>query len=242
MIELYHYVPIANGGKVLIALHEKGLPFVSRWVDLHRFEQHEPAYLKINPEGQVPALVHEGEVVTQTTIILEYLEDAFPETPRLRPANPLQAARMRRWNKFIDDEVMEAVSLHGWQRGVPQTAAKYSDEEFEALLARIPLERQRTKWREGRTGYPQERLDACTRQVEAAAAKVEAALADGPWLLGDGYSFADINFYAYCGVVLQSLFPDIGDRDRHPRLMEWVERMAARPAVAAAMAMTPPER
>ena len=102
MLTLYHYLPVANGGKVLIALHEKELPFESRWVDLHKFEQHEPAYLKVNPEGQVPTLVHEGHAITQTSLINEYLEDAFPGTPRLRPKDPLEVARMRQWNKYIN--------------------------------------------------------------------------------------------------------------------------------------------
>lgn len=240
MLTLHHYVPVANGGKVLIALHEKGIPFESRWVDLHRFEQHDPAYLKINPEGQVPALVHDGQIITQTSVINEYLEDAYPDTPKLRPDDPLEIARMRQWNKYIDDHVMQAVSIHGWQVGAGAVARGYSDEEFERLMARVPLKRQQEKWRTARVGFPQQKLDECTAQVEEAVAKVEAALANGPWLIGDFYSLADINFFAYCGGALEAMFPAIGNRETCPRLLEWVVRMKARPGVAAALATTAP--
>ena len=162
MITLYHFVPVANGGKVLMALHEKGIPFESKWIDLHKFEQHDPAYLAINPEGQVPAMTHDGVVITHTSVINEYLEDAFPETQPLRPSTPIEAARMRQWNKYIDDHVMQAVSIHGWQAGAGAVARRYSDEEFERLMVRVPLAKQREKWRTARAGFPQEKLDECT--------------------------------------------------------------------------------
>jgi glutathione S-transferase len=240
LIELYHFVPVANGGKVLMALHEKGLPFTSHWVDLHRFEQHDPAYLAINPEGQVPALVHDGEVMTHTSVINEYLEDAFPHTPRLRPEKPLAVARMRQWNKYIDDVVMQAVSIHGWQKGAGAVARQYSDADFEKLMARVPLRKQRDKWRAARVGFPQETLDECTVQVAEAVDKVEEVLAVGPWLLGEMFTLADINFYAYCGGGLTKMFPDIGNSDNCPRLLDWINRMEKRPGVAAALATSAP--
>ena len=241
MIVLYHFVPVANGGKALMALHEKGIPFESRWVDLHRFEQHDPSYLAVNPEGQVPALVHDGFVITQTSVINEYLEDAFLDTPPLRPSAPIEIARMRQWNKYIDDHVMQAVSIHGWQKGAGAIARSHADEEFERLVARIPLTQQQMKWRAARAGFPPERLDEGTRDVKAAVAKVEAALADGPWLIGDVFSLADINFFAYCGGALEAMFPTIGNRETCPRVLDWVERMRARPGIAKALATRAPE-
>ena len=242
MITLYHYVPVANGGKVLMALHEKGIPFESRWIDLHIFQQHSPDYLAINPEGQVPALVHDGVVITQTSVINEYLEDAFPDTPSLRPAEPLAVARMRQWNKYIDDHVMQAVSIHGWQMGAGKIARGYSDEEFERLVARIPLKQQQIKWRTARAGFPQEKLDECTQTVAEAVAKMEVQLAGsrGPWLMGEMFTLADINFYAYCGGALEAMFPQIGNRETCPLLLDWVDRVAARPGIAKALATKAP--
>lgn len=237
MLTLYHAEPVANSLKVLIALKEKALHFESRYVDLHRFEQHEPWFVKLNPDGQVPVLDHDGRLVTQTSVINEYLEDAFPDAPPLRPAAPYDRARVRIWNKFIDEHVMNEVSVHGWQRMVGVIARAIDTGEFEALMERIPLVEQREKWRTARAGFPQDRLDDATRKIVVALDKAEAALADGPWLIGAFYSLADINFFAYCGVSVQRMFPDLMSPASHPRTADWIARMRARPGVAAALAM-----
>jgi hypothetical protein len=73
MLKLYHAEPLANSLKSLIPFKEKGLEFQSVYVDLHKFEQHEPWFVAINPEGQVPVLDHDGAIITHTTVINEYL-------------------------------------------------------------------------------------------------------------------------------------------------------------------------
>ncbi len=78
----YHAEPVANSLKSMIPLKEKGLGYTSRYVDLHKFEQHQPWFTAINPEGQVPVLDHDGTIITHTTVINEYLEDAFPMPSR----------------------------------------------------------------------------------------------------------------------------------------------------------------
>jgi glutathione S-transferase len=66
--------------------------------------------------------------------------------------------------------------------------------------------------------------------------KVEAQLAQTPWLAGDMYTLADINFFSHCGMMLARMFPDIGIEARCPKLLAWAERVRARPAVAKALA------
>ena len=70
---------MANSLKSMIPLKEKGLAYESVYVDLHKFEQHSDWFVAINPEGQVPVLDHDGTIITHTTVINEYLEDAFPD-------------------------------------------------------------------------------------------------------------------------------------------------------------------
>ena len=233
---LYHAEPLANSLKSLIPLHEKALGFESRYVDLQRFEQHEPWFVAINPEGQVPVLVHDGESVNHTTVINEYLEDAFPEATPLRPADPLGRARMRAWNKFVDEQVMNFVSIHGWHRRIRLIAQKFTDTEFEAYLERIPLVEQRNKWRTAREGFDEAELANATRKVTLAVERGEAALAESPWLVGDDYSLADVNLFAMCSISLGRLFPELAERSRYPHFWDWHERMLARPAVQSAMA------
>jgi glutathione S-transferase len=237
MLKLYHAEPIANSLKSLIPLKEKGLEFESVYVDLHKFEQHSPWFVAINPEGQVPVLDHDGVIVTHTTVISEYLEDAFPDAPPLRPADPVGKARMRYWNKFVDEHVMNYVSMHGWHRMVSVIARSIESGEFDKLLERIPLHEQREKWRTARSGFNDSDLANATRKVEVAVDKVEQQLRLTPWLAGDMFTLADINFFSHCGMMVQRLFPDIGVETRAPRLLDWAQRMRERPGVKAALVM-----
>jgi len=231
-LKYYHAEPAANSLKSMVPLIEKGLPWQSIYVDLHRFEQHEAWFVAINPEGQVPVLDHDGVIITHTTVINEYLEDVFPDVP-LRPRDPVGAARMRYWNKFCDEQVMNYVSMWGWHRMVAVIARNVESGEFDKLMERIPLPDQRIKWR---TGFSEADLKHATEKIIYAVDKVERALTATTWIAGDAYTLADINFFAYCGMSVERMFPELEIPKRCPRLYEWRERMKARPAVAKALA------
>ena len=235
----YHAEPLANSLKSMIPLKEKGLEYEGRYVDLHKFEQHSDWFTAINPEGQVPVLVHDGVIVTHTTVINEYLEDAFPDANPadgpLRPRDPAGAARMRYWNKFVDEHVMNHVSMHGWHRLIRVITASIEDETFEELMSHVPLPDQQAKWRTARSGFSQDDLDKATAKIEYALAKVEAQLGRTAFLAGEAYSLADINFYAHCGLMVNRMFPDMDVDNRFPNLVRWRETISDRPAVQAAL-------
>ena len=237
MLKLYHAEPAANSLKAMIYLYEKELPFESRYVDLHKFEQHEPWFVALNPEGQVPVLDDDGAIVTHTTVIGEYLEDRFPDAPRLRPNTPLGNARVRYWNKFVDEHVMNYVSMWGWHRMVGVIARGIEGGEFDKLMERIPLKDQQEKWKTARSGFSEKDLAHATRKIEDAVDKVDAHLAKNKWIAGEEYSLADGNFYSMCGMMIARMFPEIGSEKRCPRLLEWVARMNERPGVKKALAM-----
>ena len=85
MLVLYHSGLTQASIKVRLTLKEKALRYESRFIRLLEQDHLLPEYLAINPDGQVPTLVHDGHVITETTVINEYLDDRFPEPP-LRPA------------------------------------------------------------------------------------------------------------------------------------------------------------
>lgn len=236
MLKLYHAEPAANSLKSLIPLHEKALPFESIYVDLHKFEQHEPWFVAINPEGQVPVLDHDGFIVTHTTVINEYLEDAFPDAPPLRPNEPKGNARMRFWNKFVDEHVMNYVSMHGWHRMVGVLARGIESGEFEKLVERIPLYEQREKWKTARSGFSEDDLANATRKITVALEKVEDQLGKTQWLAGDMYTLADINFYSHCGMMVERMFPELEVGTKYRKLCAWRDKVTARPAVEKALA------
>lgn len=238
MFELFHAEPASNSLKVLICLKEKGIEFKSHPVNIQAFEQHEDWFLKINPDGQVPVLVHDGTAITESTVINEYLDDVVPE-PRLRPADPIEAARMRQFTKYVDEYFRPALSHIGWQLMIHTITDKLTKEEFEARLARIPREEKREKWRiAAARGYTQEQMAEWRRTLAEGVRKAEAALTRGPWLAGKSYSLADIAMFSMAA-FMPNRFGDIMNSEISPRAMDWHARMQARPAVKAALAMPP---
>jgi maleylacetoacetate isomerase len=102
MLKLYGYWRSSAAYRVRIALALKALPCESVPVHLVREggEQRKPAYQRINPQGRVPSLEHDGRIFTQSLAIIEYLEEAFPE-PALLPVTPAERARVRALAQLI---------------------------------------------------------------------------------------------------------------------------------------------
>jgi len=84
MLKLYDYPDCPYGQKVRVVLAEKELEYETVLVDLRKQEQRTPEFLRLNPLGKVPVLVDDDEVICDSTIINEYLEDEYPST-RLMP-------------------------------------------------------------------------------------------------------------------------------------------------------------
>jgi glutathione S-transferase len=99
------------------------------------------------------------------------------------------------------------------------------------------LYEQRLKWRTARSGFSEADLANATRKIEVAVDKVEQQLAHTPWLAGAQFTLADINFFCHCGMMVQRMFPEMKVETRAPRLVDWAQRMRARPGVQAALAM-----
>lgn len=238
-LKYYHAEPLANSLKSMAPLKEKGLEYESIYVDLHKFEQHSDWFVAINPEGQVPVLEHDGAIITHTTVINEYLEDAFPDdqpdSGPLRPRDPVGAARMRYWNKFVDEHVMNHVSMHGWHRLIGVITRNIESGDFEKLLEHIPLPDQRKKWATARSGFSEADLANATDKIIYALKKIEKQLGETAYLAGDSYTLADINFFSHCGVMADKMFPELNVDQTYPRIAAWRDTVAARPGMKSAL-------
>ncbi len=101
MLKLYHGATSTCSKRVRICLAEKGLDWESVHIDLSRRENLDPEYLRLNPNGVVPTLIHDGRVLYESNFIIEYLDEEFPDVP-LRPKDPYERARMRIWMDRIE--------------------------------------------------------------------------------------------------------------------------------------------
>jgi glutathione S-transferase len=115
--------------------------------------------------------------------------------------------------------------------------ATLSPAEFEAKLARIPLQDKRDKWAlAAKGGFAAHDIATWTRHLAETADRLEAALDGHDWLVGDRFSLADIAMFAMA-VGMPRGYPDLVNAARTPRVIAWLDRMRARPGVAAALAM-----
>jgi glutathione S-transferase len=93
-IILYDAIPSSNSDRVKIALHEKGLAYERVTLDLAKKEQKRPEFLKLNPYGKVPVINDNGQILFESCIINEYLDEQYPNSP-LMPNNPYLRGRGR---------------------------------------------------------------------------------------------------------------------------------------------------
>ncbi|MCC7463494.1 MAG: glutathione S-transferase family protein [Gammaproteobacteria bacterium] len=240
MLELFHWEPNCGSLKLLLALHEKGLDFESRWVDFLALEQYrlEPfntpeAALSI--EGEAAVLVHDGNVIADSFNTLLYLDDAFPAAP-LQPAAAVAQWRIQVWARLFAEVLAPAVSTLGCQQHLGAALAGRDRAELARRVAALAMHERRTAWEAALAGqYPQALLEDCRRKVALVLGKVEAALESSDWLLASGYSIADIDLFGLAN-ALPALVPDIAGGAALPRFNAWLERIRARPAVRQALA------
>jgi glutathione S-transferase len=242
MLELYHSGLTTCSKQVRLALVEKGLSYVSRYVELFNHEQLSGAYLKINPWGVVPTLVHDGHVIVNSAAINEYLEDVFPDRP-LRPADARARARMRLWT-WAADMVHPALQNATYNAMMKARVAGLTSDQIDTLIARMPQPERRERLRKlVAGGFAPAEVEQAFERLDFVIGRAEADLADGPWLAGATYSLGDISMLAIVDRIGE-LRPAMLDRGRLPRVHDWWQRMLARPAVkqvyAAGSAETPP--
>src|ERR1043166_8910547 len=96
-MKLYSFFRSSAAYRVRIALKVKGLPYeyVAKHFRRNGGEHRKPDYLAINPQGLIPTLDDGGVVVPQSLAIIEYLDEAYPKTPRLLPERPVDRAAVR---------------------------------------------------------------------------------------------------------------------------------------------------
>jgi glutathione S-transferase len=197
-LTLYHFGNSVCSAKVRVALCEKSLSWEDVHVDIMAGKQFEPAYLKLNPKAVVPTLVHKDIAVTESTLIVEYLDDAFPD-PAFRPSDPAELALARQFPKLCDEGLHQGTAvLTGAAMFVDRLRAR-SAEDASAFLRRIvDLERRDRQTALYERGLEAPHVYRGVVAFEKAFAKIDKVLSDGrTWLAGEQFSIAEINLCPY---------------------------------------------
>lgn len=228
-LELYHHDASTCSQKVRICLAEKGVDWENRQVDLGAGENLTPEYLAINPNGVVPAFVHDGTPIIESTVMCEYVDEVWPDQgASLTPADPKKRAEMRAWLRYIDEVPSMAVRVPTFQDLLIDRFKEMSEEEYAAFRDSNTLRRD-FFMRLNRTGFSDEEYENSLLQLRATVERMEKALSEeGPWIVGVQYTIADI-----CMAPLFQRMEDLGMTnmwEAAPHVADWFERIKARPA------------
>jgi glutathione S-transferase len=228
MLTLYNAAHSTCSQKVRICLAEKSLDFEDIRLDLGKAKDHlKPDYLKINPNGVVPTLVDDGNVILDSSVICEYLDERYPAV-RLTPDDLVDRARMRAWMRFLEEVPTAAVRVPSFNMGFLPRFEGLDRRQFEAEQADVRPIRKQFYRRMGPSGFKKEDVEASLEQLGNTYRRMDKALESGPWLIGAQYSLADI--------IVAPLIDRMADLGYaaiwrpYPRVADWYARMQARPA------------
>lgn len=233
-LKIYHFNNSVCSEKVRMVLNEKG---VSDWesveVDLFTGEQFDPAYLKLNPKAVVPTLVDDNGVLTESTLIAEYLDDRFPAPP-LKPSDAFEQAQMRLYSKACDEGLHQGVAVLSYAAMFMERLRQMPEPELKQHLSRIvDLERRDRQVSIYEHGVEAPHVYRGAVAYEKIFQKIDKVLSDGrQWLCGDQFTLAEINLAPYFARLEYMNLLDIWTGDR-PVAADWFKRIQARPSYQA---------
>jgi glutathione S-transferase len=241
MLTLYHGGTSVCSIKARLALAEKAVSFDSRFMTL-RGDQFEPAYMKLNPNAVVPTLVHDGEVIIESTVIMNYVDEAFPG-PALMPADPLARSKVRMIEKLMDEYVHVSCMTITFATANRAALAKLSAAALEAELARAPdAKRSEIKRQVVAHGLDAPPVAGAVHVHETLLDAIDESARHGPFIAGAGWSLADAAATPYVWRLDQLKLARMWDR--RPGVAKWYETIRARDSFQTAVEdwVTPADR
>lgn len=204
MIELYYYPSNASFAPHVV-LNELGVPFQLRLVDRDKEEHKSPEFLKINPNGLLPALrdTRQGELVMfETAAILLHLADTHPEAGLMPPLGSAERATAYKWLMWLTNTLQ------------PTIITSYYPDRFVAAGNSA-----------GSAEVKQQAQVRAAAQLDLLAAEFDRH--GGPFVLGERFSVLDPFAFMLCRWTRNFSDP----ARRRPALAAFLERMAQRPAL-----------
>ena len=225
--KLYNAPQSTCSQRVRFVLNAKGLAFDEIKLNLLEGDQLKPDYLKLNPNGVVPTLDHDGAIVIDSTVITEYLDEVEPDVS-FTPEGPVMRARMRALMHFIDEMPAAAVRVPTFNLAFLPSFQKMSREAFVAMAESKPLRRE-FMMTMGQTGFPKAEMDAALARLRRAYERMDAEIAKtgGPWLLGKDISLADVAVMPALVRMHDLGMPGWQDL---PRIVTWFDNIRSQPA------------
>jgi glutathione S-transferase len=226
---LYNAPQSTCSQRVRFVLNAKTIPFAEIKLDLLAGDQLKPDYLNLNPNGVVPTLDHDGAIVIDSSVIIEYLDEIAPQPQDFTPHDPVLRAKMRSLMHFMDEMPAPAVRVPTFNLAFLPRFAAMSEEEFLAFANSKPLRRE-FMLAMGRKGFPQKDMDEALARLRRTYERMDGEIekSGGPWLLGREISLADV--MAMPAIVRMADLGQDGAWQDLPRVKRWFDAIRAHPA------------
>ncbi len=240
-VTLFAFPPSHCSQKVRLALAEKRVAYTNRFVDIEmRFQNFEPEYLRLNPRGVVPTLLHGDRVVTDSAKIIRYIDDAF-DGPSLSPQSEIERKRMEEWIDLQDRLQIRELTFGNMKGAMGFMLRKVSMPMRKRKLLRLRSENpdlaeiydfkieDLRQWRTS-IASPQEIAEA-RDEMSVALGRVEVRLGESPYLAGESYSLADLAWTCiFARLKMLGLADSFWGPERLPRIRAYYERLRSRPS------------
>ncbi len=229
-LHLYHAGQSNCSMRVRMVLEEKKLEWTSHYIDIRKGENVTPEYFGIHPKGLVPALVHDGIVIIESTDIINYLEERYPEPP-LKPKDAALQQKMQAWLDLATDNhlhvkaYMFANQLGKRMAKTEAQLAAYRKLQDNEELLEFHAENSSAE------GLSKERVATATNVLNDCFTRIERALDEHDWLVGDDFSLADITWIPLYVTLNNARFPF----DPYPNVLRWKDAVEARPSYQSAV-------
>jgi glutathione S-transferase len=230
MLELYHNDMSVCAQKVRMVLAHKNIDWQGPNLNLRAGEQFKPEFRKINPKGLVPVLVHDECVVTESNVIIEYLEEVFPESPLLS-TDAFQRAQTRTWLTRLDAGLHEQVAVISFCIAFRYQILERcpTDEALQGFFNSIADPARRALMEDMVVnGMESPRLYLAAFAYDKLIKDMATSLATNDWLVGDHISLADLGFLPYIERLEQLQLSAWWSG--YPQLAQWLERVRETPA------------
>jgi len=221
MLKLYHNAISTCSQKVRLVLAHKSLEFESEEIDLLGGGQHDSEYVKLNPNHVVPTLIHSGEVFIESTLINEYLEDAFPNVPMMS-TDPASRHAVRMICKRLDEKVHPATGIITFAIGPRTMLLRQPEEVREANINAIPDPARRAARRSVvEHGVKAPEFNSAIDVMLSFMDFINQSLLGKTWLSGDNFGLADAAVLPY--VVRLDHLAMTPVIEARPGLMMWYQ-------------------
>ena len=203
------------------------MPFDEVKLNLLEGDQLKPDYLKLNPNGVVPTLDHDGDIVTRFHRHYRISRRSLA-AGSFTPECAGERAHMRALMHFFDEMPAAAVRVPTFNLAFLPSFQKMSREAFVAM-ARVKTAAPRIHDGHGTAGFPKAEMDAALAGLRRSYERMDITIeqSGGPWLLGKNISFADVAVMPAL-VRMDDLnmpgWPDL------PRIVTWFDNIRAHPA------------